>query len=127
VVRLIYKNLKGKIITKSMFLKVVKYCFPFLILLVFYSLQNLYTEASLKIYREGTNQRYEILKEAMQKDNLPPNIQEHIAHAASISTFNTDLLVGSLNRMQTFFQLMLFIVFYSIYISISASKSKKIE
>ena len=111
----------------SLFLNVLKYGYPFFILLVMFLLQNYHADRVLQIQRNLSNQQFENLKKGMFKDNVPPNIQEHITSVAFNASTNTESLVTSLNSMQTFSQIMLFIVFFSYFGMMLERKAKKEE
>lgn len=99
--------------------------FPFLILLMFMTLQYSYIERTLQSNRDLSSKQYETLKERMREDNIPSEVQDHISYVATNASFNTQLLASSLSNMQVTFQSFLFILFYSFYLMMLDIKPKK--
>lgn len=88
---------------------------PLLAFIVLSAFQYFNVKWALQEFEETTERNYETLDQRMLRDEVPPNIREHIIYVQQKSSSNTRKLVESLVYDQIFVPLIILLVFYGFY------------
>ena len=104
--------------------KGAKYC-PFIILIIFLLIQTYFTRQALQSYNDHTKQQYDTLREYMDRENVPPDIRQHILSVATSSSSATYNIISTLSNMQINFQYNLFIIFFIFYSALGKNKKEE--
>lgn len=88
---------------------------PLLALIVLSAFQYLNVKWALQEYEETADRNYETLDQRMLRDEIPPNIKEHIIYVQQKSTSNTRKLVETLVYDQMFTPLIILFAVFAFY------------